>query len=127
MALNAVISEWQNKQFKYGTADCCIFAGACIKAVCGVDPSADWQGSYRTANGAHKVLKKIGGLEAVLDKHFKRIDLKLVQRGDVCLHILADGSKSLAIWWANYWWAMGENGCVRIDCKPVIVWGVCHG
>lgn len=125
--LNNIITEWSNKPFKYGEADCCIFAGACLNAVSGVDPSAEWHGKCKTARGAAKIVKSLGGLETVLDKHYERINPNFVQRGDVCLHVLPDNTQSLAIFWANTWWAMGENGCGRIDCEPVIVWGVGHG
>lgn len=127
MALNTVVSEWQNKPFAYGTADCCLFANACIDAVCGINPAGEWAGKYDTKKGAIKILKKVGGIDTQLDKHFERINPAFTQRGDVCTHISQDGTVAVAVFWGGSWWGMSESGCVRIKTDPLYIWGIAHG
>lgn len=46
--------------FAWGVSDCCRFAGRCVAAIRGHDPSERWQ--YSDAAGARRLLREHGGI-----------------------------------------------------------------
>lgn len=75
--------------FVWGVSDCALSAGDAVLAQTGVDPVASLRGRYKTAKGAAGVLKRHGGLEAMLTARLGeplRSPL-LAQRGFVVLFL----------------------------------------
>lgn len=122
--LNDVIKAALERPFSWGEFDCCIFAADCAVAVCGVDPAERYRGKYKTEAGAKRALKKThGSLDAAWDACFTRIAPSFIQRGDVAVYE-APGGRSMAVYWANEFWATTELGVTRVVCEPIAVWRV---
>lgn len=84
IALQSQISQFNEKQFAWGTHDCFTFAADCVKSITGVDKMAKHRGGYKTELGANKKLKRMGGVEkAITSELGEPISPKLAQRGDV--------------------------------------------
>ncbi|RZI91204.1 MAG: hypothetical protein EOP15_01890 [Pseudomonas sp.] len=122
--LNDVIKAALERPFSWGEFDCCIFAADCAVAVCGVDPAERYRGKYKTEAGAKRALKKThGSLDAAWDACFVRVAPSFIQRGDVAVYE-APGGRSMAVYWANEFWATTELGVTRVVCEPIAVWRV---
>lgn len=72
----------------WGTNDCCTFLAGGVMAQTGFDPFEPYRGRYKTALGAKRILKRIGGgnLQTALEQAFG--DPKapaMAQRGDAGL------------------------------------------
>jgi hypothetical protein len=122
--LHDVIKAAYGRPFSWGEFDCCLFAADCTLAVCGIDPAAEYRGKYNTEAGAKRLLKKIhGSLEAAWDVAFVRIPPAFIQRGDVALYEGEQG-RSVAVFWANEFWSVADDGVCRIKCAPLAVWRI---
>ncbi|MFC0710739.1 DUF6950 family protein [Azorhizophilus paspali] len=121
--LGNTIKAATERPFSWGETDCCMFVADCCVAVCGTDPAANYRGTYDSEIGAKRALIKHGCVEDAMDAHFRRIDSRLAQRGDVALYESDDG-RTMAVRWANDWWATAEAGVRRVNCSPSIVWRV---
>lgn len=122
--LSEVIKAALERPFSWGEFDCCLFAADCTVAVCGTDPAEAYRGTYKTEAGAKRALKKRhGSLEAAWDACFTRVAPAYIQRGDVAMYE-APGGKSMAVFWANEFWAATDDGVARVVCDPLAVWRV---
>lgn len=122
--LHDVIKAAHGRPFSWGEFDCCTFAADCSIAVCNLDPAADYRGKYTTEVGAKRLLKKNhGSLEAAWDALFERVAPAFVQRGDVAMYDGPNG-RGVAVFWANEFWSVADDGVCRIDCTPLAVWRV---
>ncbi|MBD1590357.1 DUF6950 family protein, partial [Pseudomonas typographi] len=83
-----------------------------------------YRGKYTTEAGAKRLLKQNhGSLEAAWDACFSRVSPAYIQRGDVTMYD-APGGRSMAVFWANEYWSVADDGVGRIDCTPLAVWRV---
>jgi hypothetical protein len=122
--LHDVIKAALGRPFSWGEFDCCLFAAECAVAVCNTDPAAEYRGKYTTETGAKRLLKKNhGSLEAAWDACFSRVPPAYIQRGDVALYDGPNG-RGVAVFWANEYWSVAEEGVSRIACEPLAVWRV---
>ena len=76
--------------FTWSKNDCCTFVCDWIDLCCGVDPSRELKlrGTYDDARGAARVLKRHGGIEAVVERAWRRLGwsettLPYARRGDI--------------------------------------------
>ncbi|GHS80344.1 hypothetical protein PAGU2196_11780 [Pseudomonas sp. PAGU 2196] len=122
--LSEVIKAAIERPFSWGEFDCCLFAADCAVAVCGTDPAEAYRGTYKTEVGAKRALKKRhGSLEAAWDACFARVAPAFIQRGDVAMYE-APGGRSMAVYWANEFWATTDDGVGPVVCDPLAVWRV---
>ncbi|WJN52142.1 DUF6950 family protein [Pseudomonas asiatica] len=122
--LSEVIKAALERPFSWGEFDCCLFAADCAVAVCGTDPAEAYRGTYKTEAGAKRALKKRhGSLEAAWDACFARVAPAFIQRGDIAMYE-APGGRSMAVYWANEFWAATDDGVARVVCDPLAVWRV---
>lgn len=122
--LTEVIKAARERPFSWGEFDCCLFAADCAVAVCGTDPAEAYRGTYKTEAGAKRALKKRhGSLESAWDACFARVAPAFIQRGDIAMYE-APGGRSMAVFWANEFWATTEDGVHRVVCQPTAVWRV---
>lgn len=112
----------RERPFVWGEFDCCLFAADVIAAQTGTDLAKELRGRYRTELGAARVLKKAGGIEALLDAHFSRVPPGMAQRGDV---LLFDGEQgpTLGVFFGQIW-ATTQQGVAVVSVEPLIVWRV---
>lgn len=123
----ALVREREHVPFEWGTHDCCLFAADCVKEITGTDYAAVFRGRYKTETGAKRLLVKAGGLTAVLDKSFERIEKAYIQRGDL-VQVQTDYGPALGIaWLGNGVWLHSPEGVrlfVNIDHLIVKAWRV---
>lgn len=82
-----------------------------IEAERGIDPAGPWRGRYRTALGCHRMVKRAGGLVALLDDAARRAGLDRVdepQLGDVGAVVTAtpEGRQAVGAIRSRLGWAM---------------------
>lgn len=80
----------QQRDFKYGTFDCCLWACDAVVALTGADPGATFRGLYSTEEEASAILEAYDGLDGLVEKiaaerGFLPMLPSLAQRGDVVL------------------------------------------
>lgn len=85
--------------FEWGKNDCCLFAANWVALATGHDPAATYRGSYRSALGAARHLRKAGGIIAVADAQLTPFAVTRCQpafagRGSV---VVAEVDKRLAL------------------------------
>lgn len=91
-----------------------------VNAVTGIDPMADFRGSYKTGLGAYRILAKLGGIErAWADRVGKEIHPNLAQAGDI--GITGD---AVVFFGGQYWMAASDVGLISVNA-PRVAWR-CH-
>ncbi|MDB5461385.1 MAG: hypothetical protein JWO72_3126, partial [Caulobacteraceae bacterium] len=95
-ALIALVESRVRAPLAWGTHDCVAFAAACAQAQTGRDFHALMGCTWRTARGAHRLLRARGGLEAATDSVLTRVAPALAHRGDVGL-VEIEGRASLVV------------------------------
>jgi len=88
--LSAYLDRVRDKPFKWGEHDCCIFTGACVEAMTGVDYLAPYLG-YKTKTGAKKALKGITLLKTLTKLFGKPVPVACAHRGDIMYIVTDDG------------------------------------
>jgi len=83
--LVAEVHLCMRRPFVWGAHDCALMAAGIVHAIAGVDHMNDLRGTYHTATGARRVLRRLGGLDAALTARMgaPRGDLNHAMRGDV--------------------------------------------
>lgn len=118
---------YENKEFEWGVADCCMFVADAVKAMADIDMAADVRGKYKTELGSKRVLARLGGLDGHLDKFLTRTDLNHVQRGDVVM-VQTDNGPTLGMYWSggNIWMQAAGGVQLFMDIRNLVtnVWRV---
>jgi hypothetical protein len=94
--LTAYIEERREVPFTWGRADCCLFAADWVRLATDLDPAADLRGKYDSALGARRIIKRRGGLAAMVARAliplgFREVALSLATRGDIIVRDSGDG------------------------------------
>jgi hypothetical protein len=113
-ALTDFAEERRKLPFVWGQNDCCLFAANWVAKLTGVDPAASLRGKYTTAAGAARIIKRRGGMQAMVGKicaghGWPMVNPKLARRGDVVLIEQATGP-ALAVCMGEHAAAAGPNG-----------------
>lgn len=66
--LNAFLRAGARATFVWGEIDCSLFMADWCRKMRGVDPAASLRGRYRTALGAMRHVRRLGGFEAMARK-----------------------------------------------------------
>jgi hypothetical protein len=85
MTLAEYITANLRMPFVWGSHDCVLFAANWIKHSTGIDHLADAP-KWTSAIGAARIVKRLGGLEKLIDDRFDRIHPNLACDGDIALH-----------------------------------------
>lgn len=84
--LHTFLEAARGRPFSWGRWDCCILAADAVKILTGSDPLTPFRGRYRSARGAVRLLKPLGGLVGGCTTLLGvPITPLLAQRGDVVL------------------------------------------
>lgn len=84
--LHAAIERARDERFAWGRCDCCIWAASVVHEMTGTDFGAPWRGRYHTPREAYRLLRELGGMEAMVSARLgPPIPLSLACRGDVVL------------------------------------------
>ena len=94
--LAAFIDERREVPFAWGKADCCLFAADWVRLATDLDPADDLRGKYDSGLGARRIIKRSGGLvamvaRALLPLGFREVALSLAGRGDIIVRDSGDG------------------------------------
>lgn len=84
MSLSDYITSKLQTPFAWGTHDCVCFAIGWVSIATGKDHLAPWR-PWTSEIAAKRLIKKVGGLERMFDKHLKRIPANTAKDGDVAL------------------------------------------
>lgn len=137
--LAACLAERSDREFGWGTHDCCMFAADCVDACTGTDPAADLRGTYADIAGALEVVQAQGGLPAIAAARLgEEIAPALAQVGDVGVlpamprhegdPLVQAFPHMLAVWSGAMWLAPWETGYVALPAEQALqAWRIVSG
>lgn len=85
MTLAEYITANLDRPFAWGSMDCVHFAAGWLVHATGRDYLADLP-KWASAKEAHRLIKKLGGLEKAVDERLARIDPRFATDGDLALY-----------------------------------------
>lgn len=129
--LDAFLIEMTRSPFVDGRQDCALtVADWVVRATGAPDPARDLRGRYASPLGRERLLKRLGGLEAVMTGCAARAGLTETAnpvRGDVGL-IEAFGRLFAAIYLGRLWAVKSQLGLSAVSAGRVVkAWRVPHG
>lgn len=125
--LDAFLAEAEGREFIDGTWDCALMVAAWVERVTGIDGAASWRAHYSTRFGWLRILKREGGIEAVIAKGAAAANLKETAtpvRGDIGVARLPSGDLMAGICLGERWASAGMNGLAVCRAAPVRAWRV---
>lgn len=129
LMLQAFLDRATRTPFAYGEDDCCLWLADWLVWLGWPDPAADLRGRYRTALGCARVLRREGGVLAVVGRcaavaGLARTDAPVAgdvgvvraqtDRGETLVGALCVGRR----------WAMRGEGLVVALAPPIAAWSV---
>jgi len=113
------LNKWQRREFTYGNADCCQFAGFIVKELTGKDYLADFQ--YNSEDEAYKIIKANGTLKDTVSTVLGNPtdNVNNISDGSPVLVNLPEGD-AMGIKLGNYAVCLVKKGFVRIPEKLII-------
>lgn len=92
-ALLRVVTDWRNREFCYGVADCCQFARAVVRELRGDDLGAEWV--YASGDEARSIIARYGGLTGLVTHYLgDPVPAEDLRIADLCL-VTAPGFEML--------------------------------
>lgn len=123
-ALAGLIAQRLRQPFVWGVHDCCLWAADAVQAQTGRDPAAGLRGTYRSALGAARLVRRLGGLSAIAARGGEPIAPALAVAGDVGLVMMA-GRPRLVVCGGGLWLAAAVDGLAALPwAAPVAAWRV---
>lgn len=111
--LAQLIEERRDTPFAWGAHDCCTWAADAVQALTGEDPAAAWRGTYHTAWGALRVLRREGGIPGLAQRAgMLPCAAALARRGDLGEFTGRWGLPGVAVFCGLAWAAPGKHGLV---------------
>lgn len=120
--LGAFLETVAARPFKDGRHDCLLTVADWVQAMTGRDPAAPYRGRYRTALGRERLLRRLGGMEAVMSDGAARTGLLATDHpvtGDVGL-IRHRGQALAAIHTEGLWAVQSSAGLTVLTADAVI-------
>ncbi|MFC5370939.1 DUF6950 family protein [Brevundimonas faecalis] len=128
--LDAFLEGMARRPFVDGVHDCALTVAEWVAAATGCpDPAVHLRGRYSTALGRERLLRRLGGLEAVMADCAARaglVETANTVRGDVGL-IETEGQALAAICLGRRWAIQGAGVEVRTAERVIRAWSVTHG
>lgn len=119
MTLPEYIAANLQRPFAWGEFDCLLCAAGYVIPKTGIDYLAG-QPKWTTAKEALRLVESLGGMEAILDGHFARIEPNFAQDGDIGLY-----EKSVGIFSGAHIVGPGPDGLIFIDrTKAKCAWSI---
>ena len=120
------LNKWQRRDFYYGDADCCQFAGFVVKELTGKDYLADFD--YTSEDEANQIIKSNGDLEATVSSVLgqSKKDIDSLPDGSPVLLDLPEGSV-MGIKFGSCAVGLVKKGMTKIPNHHISVgWKVCR-
>jgi hypothetical protein len=122
--LDAYIASARGRAYSPGEFDCCTACADVVYAVTGVDLMSDLRGTYNTDCGAYKLIRRLGGMSALLSSRLgPEIDPRIALPGDI--GVGGDDGESAVFCLGSTWASVGSSG-LTIVRPPKMAWR-CHG
>lgn len=126
--LDAFLDAQSRQPFRLGRGKDCILQPADWVVLNGwPDPAFGLRGRYSTDLGWQRLVRRAGGLEAVVGAGMSHAGLRSTvepRRGDVGLVRLPDGRLVGAICTGRMWSVASEAGQLAFRANPVCAWGI---
>lgn len=132
-ALTDFLDAWEGRRGVWGQHDCALWTADWGLILTGIDGGARWRGTYDDENGCISVLRRDGGLVAVVGEGTALMgftplpDPLTAQRGDIGVVEVgvARGDPLLAaICVGRTWAALSERGVRYLRAQPIASWRV---
>lgn len=123
--LEQFLDDMARRPFADGTADCILTVADWIVLNGRPDPAKSYRGRYRTALGRERIVRREGGMLAVMDAGAARAGLESTEsplRGDVGLVRMSD--RTVAAVCLNRLWAAKGPGVVVGPAEVLKAWRV---
>jgi hypothetical protein len=123
--------EWAlGEAFGWGSHDCGFLTVGWVAKASGIDVLDKWRGRYSTELGCARVVRRAGGLEAILGEAAERASWPKVKtpfpgcvgiiQGVTTEGLMAPG---MGIYTGRRWASCGERGLVMTPANHHAVWG----
>lgn len=111
--------EKQKQPFEWGVNDCCLFAADAILAMGGLDVAKDVRGRYKTAIGAHRIMKKLSA-DSLVELLTQRLGEPngVITRGSIIV-VESNGEQVVGVFYQKPW-ALTEKGLQGMSVDSVI-------
>ena len=123
--LDRFLDDMARRPFADGEADCILTVADWVVLNGHPDPAAPFRGRYRTALGRERIVRREGGMLAVMEAGAARAGLEATEnplRGDVGLVRMAD--RTVAAICLNRLWAAKGAGVVVGPAEVLKAWRV---
>lgn len=125
--LDRFLEEATARRFQDGTWDCGLMVAAWVERATGIDPATPWRGRYETRIGWLRILRREGGIEAVIAAGASLaglIEAAKPKRGDVGIARQPNGELMAGICLGARWASAGLTGLAVCAAEPVRAWRV---
>jgi hypothetical protein len=117
LVLNQWVDDNRSAPFEWHRWDCCSAAADWVRVCTGRDLFAAWADRYQTGAVAQRLIKKAGGLRALIEGVLgPALPAEWAQRGDVVL-VEIDGRESLAVCLGGVAAGPGEDGMAFVKLE----------
>lgn len=126
--LGEFLDESSQRPFAWGSFDCILFLADWPVDQLGTDPARVYRGAYRNPLGAERIIRKAGGLVALVDREFTAVgwgksdDLGPGDIGVIEVETATGRSACGAIFTGSHWCALAERGLLFVTCPPLASW-----
>lgn len=123
--LERFLDDMARRPFADGTADCILTVADWVVLNGKPDPAAPYRGRYRTALGRERIVRREGGMLAVMEAGAARAGLEATDepvRGDVGL--VRVGERPVAAICLNRLWAAKGEGVTVAPAEVIKAWRV---
>ncbi len=120
-------AEQRDREFVWGQADCSLFVADWAIALGHLDPAAHLRDQYDTALGCRRLLRKHGGIQAVVGECAEGIGMRRVDQptfGAIAVIGAADDEwqQWSAIWDGFRWLVKWDDDLTIFNAKPLVIW-----
>lgn len=119
--LGAVVAARLAAPFAWGGNDCAAFAADCVQAVCGTDRLHAARGPRGTERQARRLLRRLGGWDAVTRCGLQPVPPAQAGRGDLVLLRQAEGAApALGVCLGEVAVCPGAQGLARVAMRHAL-------
>jgi hypothetical protein len=116
--LKETIENNRNRNFAWGTFDCCLFPAICVDAMTGSNFVEELKSHYSNKKEALEWIKEAGGLDAIVSSYLgDAVDPAFIGKGDV---VMINGNPALGIFDGRHVLATGKDDLVLLPHSLIV-------